>query len=374
MRWTLFGWIFLGLSICSLNFVLFQSYSIYSEIRFAERSDQIHETRGHPLSISTFGALGMPDMQDKLEDPKSRELPPTAGLPPPHELQDLPPGREGASIRYGMDLLVNTPSWIGPRGKLKSYTQSRMACRNCHLDSGYKPFGNSWLDSHGIYPQYRSREGKIQTLADRINTCLEHPMQGNPLPVAGYEMSSILLYFKWMGRDRIAWKKDMDQRLAPLPFMTRAADPEIGRQIYMGRCLQCHGTSGQGKLARDGGSYVFPPLWGHESYTMGSGMSRLSLLARFIKGNMPLGATAEQPLLTDEESWDVAAFVNSQSRPPWKGKAPFPAACEKPFDFPIGPYDDPFSFDQHKLGPFSPIIEYWNREREGSAVTDSAGV
>jgi thiosulfate dehydrogenase len=30
---------------------------------------------------------------------------------------------------------------------------------------------------------------------------------------------------------------------------------------------------------------------------------------------MPLGATYESPLLTDEESWDLAAYVNSLARP-----------------------------------------------------------
>jgi thiosulfate dehydrogenase len=39
-------------------------------------------------------------------------------------------------------------------------------------------------------------------------------------------------------------------------------------------------------------------------------MNRLIKASQFIKGNMPLGTTASQSLLTDEEVYDVAAFVN----------------------------------------------------------------
>jgi thiosulfate dehydrogenase len=56
--------------------------------------------------------------------------------------------------------------------------------------------------------------------------------------------------------------------------------------------------------------YRYPPLWGPDSYNHGAGMNRLIKASQLIKGNMPLGATAGQSLLTDEEVYDVAAFVN----------------------------------------------------------------
>jgi thiosulfate dehydrogenase len=310
------------------------------------------------------------------ERPSGEELPATAGLPPPPELKGLPEGQAGELVRYGMELLANTAEWIGPRGKLKPFARkarSRMACRNCHLDVGQRPFGNSWLDTQGLYPQYRSREGEVQTLAERVNACIQHPLQGPALPENGREMKAILSYYKWIARGRPNLETDPDTRLFKLAYLSRAADPQKGAEIFKVRCAHCHGESGQGKLRADETAYVFPPLWGKESFMIGSSMSRTSLLARFIKANMPLGAIADRPLLSDEDAWDVAAFVNSQPHPPWAGKALFPSLSEKPFDFPAGPYADPFPLEQHRLGPFQPIIDYW-KARNHSSATDSMGI
>jgi thiosulfate dehydrogenase len=298
---------------------------------------------------------------------------PSAGLPPPPALRDLPAGEEGALIRYGLDLVANTADWIGPRGKLKHLSKSRMACRNCHLDSGMRPFGNSWLDTFQLYPQYRAREGGVQSLADRINTCLEHPLQGKPLPVDGREMKAMLMYFRWIGRGRTVLWNDPDNRLAGIRFLDRPANPKAGEKIFSDRCSQCHGPDGQGKLRPDGAAFIFPPLWGKESFMQGASMSRISVLARFVKTNMPLGATADQPFISEEEAWDVAAFVDSQNRPGWSSKPPYVVVDEKPFDYPIGPYGDAFPVSQHLFGPFTPIIDFW-KSRSKPEVAAPTGI
>jgi thiosulfate dehydrogenase len=59
--------------------------------------------------------------------------------------------------------------------------------------------------------------------------------------------------------------------------------------------------------------------------------------------------------LTDEEAWDVAAFVNSQPRPEKKFIGDWPDLSGKPVDHPFGPFADSFSETQHKYGPFGPI-------------------
>ena len=83
-----------------------------------------------------------------------------------------------------------------------------------------------------------------------------------------------------------------------------------GEQIYQASCAICHGADGQGQKV--GESYVFPPLWGPDSYNWGAGMHRINTAAGFIKGNMPLGHGGS---LSDQEAWDVAAFMNSHERP-----------------------------------------------------------
>jgi len=57
---------------------------------------------------------------------------------------------------------------------------------------------------------------------------------------------------------------------------------------------------------------VFPPVWGRGSFNWGAGMHRIDTAAGFIQHNMPLG---QGDTLSDQEAWDVAAFVDSHERP-----------------------------------------------------------
>ena len=82
----------------------------------------------------------------------------------------------------------------------------------------------------------------------------------------------------------------------------------------------------------------------------------VNVAAGFIKGNMPSGITHVNAVLTDEQAFDVAAYVNSQPRP-IKGnlQADFPARKNKPVDAAFPPYTPGFSAEQHKYGPWQPI-------------------
>ena len=85
-------------------------------------------------------------------------------------------------------------------------------------------------------------------------------------------------------------------------------------------------------------------------------MARLGTFAAFVHANMPLGATSRDPVLSAEDAWDVAAYVNSRPRPAKAGlEADFPDRWRKPVDTPYGPWADPFPAEQHKYGPWQPI-------------------
>ena len=73
---------------------------------------------------------------------------------------------------------------------------------------------------------------------------------------------------------------------------------------------------------------------------------------------MPLGANYDKPQLSDEEAWDLAAYVNSMPRPAKDLSKDWPDIAGKPFDHPFGPYADPFTEEQHKYGPYKPIKEW----------------
>ena len=70
---------------------------------------------------------------------------------------------------------------------------------------------------------------------------------------------------------------------------------------------------------------------------------------------MPQGANYQNPMLSDEEAWDVAAFVVSRNRPHINVPKDWPDISKKPIDHPFGPYADSFTASQHKFGPFNPI-------------------
>ena len=81
----------------------------------------------------------------------------------------------------------------------------------------------------------------------------------------------------------------------------------------------------------------------------------MSRLAGYVRYNMPYGASFLKPQISVEESWDVAAFINSQPRPGKDISKDWPDISKKPIDHPFGPYSDGFSESQHKYGPFGPI-------------------
>lgn len=89
----------------------------------------------------------------------------------------------------------------------------------------------------------------------------------------------------------------------------------------------------------------------------------LIALVMFIKGNMPLGTTADEPLLTDEEAFDVAGYINSFDRPiKANAEADFPDRTLKPISTTYGPWSDDFSPEQHKYGPFAEIADFYESQ------------
>ena len=70
---------------------------------------------------------------------------------------------------------------------------------------------------------------------------------------------------------------------------------------------------------------------------------------------MPFGSTYQNPQLSDEEAWDIAAYISSQPRPAKDLSGDWPKLSAKPFDYPFGPYANDFTEQQHKYGPFEPI-------------------
>ena len=278
------------------------------------------------------------------------------------DISKLPDDKYGQSVRQGKALMEETYKHIGPevKDKGKRYAGNNLACVSCHIDSGGRKFGNPWVGTFVSFPQYRGREDAVSTTEERINGCMERSMDGRKLPLESTEMKEMMSYLHFLSTDIPVGAKLDGGGTMKLKALTRAADPVAGKQVYATTCVACHGENGQGVRRGkpgDANGYQFPPLWGPDSYNNGAGMARVTLAAGFIKGNMPSGVTHVNALLTDEQAFDVAAYVNSQPRPVKANlKADFPARKNKPVDAAFEPYTPGFSAEQHKFGPWQPIL------------------
>ena len=257
-------------------------------------------------------------------------------------------------LLYGKDLISNTSKYFGPKGNVAQITNG-MNCQNCHLEAGTKPYGNNYGAVFSTYPKYRARSGAIEDIYKRVTDCFERSLNGKAPAKGSKEMEAIVAYINFTGSNVEKGKKAKGSGIYELKFLDRAADPSKGKIAYMAKCQSCHQANGEGLLNDDKISYQYPPLWGKNAYNMGAGLYRLSRFAGYIKANMPFGVTYKEPQLTDEEAWDIAAYVNNMPHPSKDISKDWPKIEEKTFDHPFGPYADGFSEEQHKFGPFGPI-------------------
>jgi len=266
-------------------------------------------------------------------------------------------GEERKLVIYGEALIANTSKYLGPNGSVAHITNG-MNCQNCHLNAGKKTWGNNYGAVASTYPKFRDRSGSIETIYKRVSDCMERSLNGSTLDSNAKEMKAMIAYIKWVGHEVQKDSVPKGSGIKPPEYLERAANPSNGKVVYQNKCQSCHGSNGGGLMAADAMSYTYPPLWGKNSYNIGAGLYRLSRFAGYVRDNMPFNqSTHNNPILSDEECWDVAAFVNSQPRPTKDLSSDWPNISKKPVDHPFGPYTDGFSETQHKFGPFKPIIE-----------------
>jgi thiosulfate dehydrogenase len=274
----------------------------------------------------------------------------------------IPKDEFGEMVRYGRNIIVNTAYYIGPNGIAGHFTKNKMNCTNCHQEAGTKEYSFNLMLSHEKYPQYRPREDKVLTLPERVNNCVMRPHSGDPLPLASKEMTAILTYLKWIYSQANKNKEVKGYDNVQLEFPSRAADSDKGKIVYEANCHRCHGENGEGQMLPSNVTYLYPPLWGEYGYQPGSSMHRIIKQARWLKSNMPHDmAKWYQPILTDEQCFDVAAFVNNDviHKRPNPKTFDYPNIAHKNIDYGKGPFIDTFSEAQHKYGPYQPIIDYW---------------
>jgi thiosulfate dehydrogenase len=291
-----------------------------------------------------------PTLADKVE--------PTDSLWHAPDVSTIPLGPEGEQIKYGMELISKTSSFIGPLGYV-SKKANGMNCQNCHLKAGTKPFGNNYGSVASLYPKFRARSGALESIEKRVNDCFQRSLNGDAIDSLSNEMRAIVVYLSWVGKEVPKGQKAAGSGFMTLKWLDRAANPVVGKKLYLQKCQVCHGNTGEGQKLTPTSNYLYPPLWGEHSFTTGAGLYRISNFAKYIYANMPDGSSHENPALKKDQAWDIAAYVLSLPRPKKIFKSDWPKLATKPIDHPFGPYADSFSEEQHKYGPFLPIEEFY---------------
>ena len=222
---------------------------------------------------------------------------------PPAE-SEIPKNEFGDMILLGKNIFVNTQQYA------KSYVGNGLNCTNCHLDNGRKADSAPLWAAYGLYPAYRKKTGQVDTIGSRIQGCFKYSMNGKPPALDSKEMTALVTYHYWLAKGAPTGVKLPGQGYLALAKPAMEPDITRGTEVYKNNCALCHGTNGEGTQAN--GTFVFPPLWGKDSFNWGAGMHRVDTAAGFIKANMPYGRGG---MLTDQQAWDVAMFMNSHERP-----------------------------------------------------------
>jgi len=229
---------------------------------------------------------------------------------PPDDAQ-IPSDKYGDEVRLGKKVFTETHTYAG------RYTGNGLTCSNCHLDAGRRANAAPLWAAFGMYPAYRAKNDRSNSLEERIQQCFRFSLDGISPTLDAPEVRALVAYAHFLSRG-VPIGVEMPGRGYPQIVNTGYdPNPTRGQAVFAARCAACHGADGQGKKKPDGG-YQFPPLWGMDSYNKGAGLANNNLLAGFIKANMPLG---QEWSLTDQEALDTAAFINLQIRPwdPRKG-------------------------------------------------------
>jgi thiosulfate dehydrogenase len=229
----------------------------------------------------------------------------------------VPAGGDGPMIAYGYELVTRTYATIGPEvsDTAQRFAGNNLACQNCHFDGGTNRHALPLVGVYRTFPKFSPRDQRVISLAERINECMTRSMNGHPLPDASREMQAVLAYMRYIG-DVPAVPSAPPPEPPPLE-----PDSRRGAEVYVTICAACHQPNGLGQRvgAPDAArGYVFPPLWGPDSYNDGAGMDHYPRIVPFVRTNMPRGVDPLHPQLSLQQAWDVSAYVISMPRPHYK--------------------------------------------------------
>ena len=222
--------------------------------------------------------------------------------PPPND--KIPDNDFGKMVRFGRAVFEDT------QNNAKEYVGNALRCANCHIDGGRLANSAPLWAAYVAFPTYRAKNGHVNTFQERMQGCFLYSMNGKAPPLNDKVLVGLESYAYFLATGAPTGANLSGRGYPKLPKPAKL-DFGHGQQLYAQKCAVCHGPDGHGQSASDG-TMVFPPLWGPRSFNWGAGMSSITNAAGFVKANMPL---SQGNILTDEEAWNVATYLDSQERP-----------------------------------------------------------
>lgn len=234
----------------------------------------------------------------------------------PPRYADMLKSPNAPQLIYGMRLMRDT------KRLLPHFVGDGLNCDSCHINGGTMALGSPYVGVSAQFPSYNKRAGHIIDFKDRINGCMQRSMAGHPLDRNSNEMNAMVAYVDWM-RNGYQMKQKIPGRGIGKISHSIIPNDANGKEVYKNSCAVCHGKHGEG-VKRADGSYLFPPLWGNDSYNIGAGMAKTYTAAAFAKNVMPLSNTFHFPVgqggLTDQQAVDVGEYFSHMPRRDFPGK------------------------------------------------------
>lgn len=258
------------------------------------------------LVFSLRGGFLLTDAADAGTTPQPQAKATLTGeafSPPPDSA--IPNNQFGEMVHLGEHIFHNTQHYAA------AFVGDKLQCSNCHIDRGRLAGSAPLWAAYVAFPTYRSKNGHVNTLEERMQGCFRFSMNGKAPPLGGKILVALETYSYFLAKGAPTGANLPGRGYPKLSKPVKPFDSARGQKIYAQHCSLCHGLDGQGQADMKGDT-VFPPLWGSQSFNWGAGMASISNAADFIKVNMPF---SQGGTLSDQEAWDVASFIDSQERP-----------------------------------------------------------
>ncbi len=100
----------------------------------------------------------------------------------------------GKSVKLGEQIFTHTQTFAG------KYVGNTLNCASCHLDAGRKADSSPLWGAYPLYPAYRSKNGHVNSFAERLQGCFMYSMNGQAPPLGDPVLVALESYAYWLAK------------------------------------------------------------------------------------------------------------------------------------------------------------------------------